>query len=136
MGALVSARAQLDAGDSKTAQVQLAWAAEKAAEEGLRDLARLRVAIVLLDDKAYDEAAKQLAKEPSAPFRARYGELRGDVYAAQGKTGEARAAYEAAIKLAEAAASKGSGAGDAASAGGSNYREMLRTKLEQLGGGK
>ena len=131
MGALVSARTQLEAGDSKTAQAQLGWAVEKADDEGLRDLARLRLAIVLLDEKAYEEAAKQLAKDPSAPFLARFGELRGDVYAAQGKAKEARAAYESAIKQTEAANKGGGEAG-----GGSNYREMLRAKLEQFGSDK
>jgi predicted negative regulator of RcsB-dependent stress response len=41
MGALLSARAQVDAGDAKSARVQLAWAAENARDPGLRDLARL-----------------------------------------------------------------------------------------------
>ena len=71
----------------KTAQAQLAWAAENAKDEP-RDLARLRLAAVLLDEKAYDEALKQLAAEPPA-FAARFDELKGDVLAAQGKKPEA-----------------------------------------------
>lgn len=135
MGALVSARVQADAGDSKTAQAQLGWAADKAADEGLRDLARLRLATILLDEKSYDEALKQLTKEPSASFRARYGELRGDVYAAQGKTAEARSAYEAAIQTFDTAAKSGSSTNPNAG-GDSRYREMLQTKLEQAGSSK
>jgi predicted negative regulator of RcsB-dependent stress response len=65
MGALLAARAQVDAGDAKNARVQLAWAAENARDPGLRDLARLRLAAVMLDEKAYDEAMKQLAAEPA-----------------------------------------------------------------------
>jgi predicted negative regulator of RcsB-dependent stress response len=131
MGVLVSARVQIESGDTKTARAQLEWAADKAGDESLRDLARLRLAIVLLDEKAYDEAAKQLARDPSSPFLARFGELRGDLAAAQGKAAEARTAYEAAMKAAEA---KHKAAGDSTTGG--NYREMLRAKLEQLGGAR
>ncbi len=97
MGALLAARAQVDAGDAKNARVQLAWAAENAKDPGLRDLARLRLAAVMLDEKAYDEAMKQLATEPGASFAPRFAELRGDVLAAQGKVAEARTAYDLAL---------------------------------------
>jgi predicted negative regulator of RcsB-dependent stress response len=97
MGALLAAHVQVAAGDSKNARVQLVWAAESAKDPGLRDLARLRLATVLLDDKAYDEAIKQLSAEPSASFAPRFAELRGDVFAAQGKATEAKAAYDVAL---------------------------------------
>lgn len=83
MGALLAARIQVDAGDSRT-RAQLAWAAEYARDPGLRDLARLRLATLMLDDKAYDEALKQLVAEPGAAFAPRFAELRGDILAAQG----------------------------------------------------
>jgi predicted negative regulator of RcsB-dependent stress response len=97
MGALLAARAQVDAGDAKNARVQLAWAAENARDPGLRDLARLRLAAVMLDEKAYDEAMSQLANEPGASFVPRFAELRGDILAAQGKAAEARTAYDLAL---------------------------------------
>lgn len=97
MGALLAARVQADAGDTKSARVQLAWAAENARDAGMRDLARLRLATLMLDDKAYDEALKQLAAEPAASFAPRFGELRGDVHVAQGRQDEARKAYDAAL---------------------------------------
>lgn len=131
MGVLVSARMQVDSGDVKTARAQLEWAAAKAGDDSLRDLARLRLAIVLLDEKAYDEAARQLAGEPSPAFLARFNELRGDLAAVQGKNAEALVAYEAAAKAAEA---NHRAVGDAAP--GEGYREMLRVKIGQLGGAK
>lgn len=133
MGALMSARAQVMAGDTKTARAQLSWAADNVDDVGLRDLARLRLAIILLDEKAYDEASTQLAKEPSAPFAARFGELRGDMFAVQGKLAEARAAYETAIKQSET--SQKTNGNDRAPTG-SNYRDMLQAKLEHLGSTK
>ena len=101
-------------GDPKTARVQLTWATENARDE-VRDLARLRLAAVLLDDKAFDEALKQLDAAHAAAFDARFLEMKGDVLVAQGKKPEARAAYKAALD-------KG-GAG----------RELLRQKLDNLG---
>ena len=59
LGALVAARQSFEAGDLKTAKAQLSWAADKGKDE-IKDLARLRLAAVLLDEKAYDEALKQL----------------------------------------------------------------------------
>ena len=130
MGALLAARAQVDAGDAKNARVQLAWAAENAKDTGLRDLARLRLAAVLLDEKAYDEALKQLAAEPVVPFAPRFAELRGDILAAQGKTAEARDAYDAALaKLAALAKADESRQPD-------GYAEVVQTKRDSLGAAK
>lgn len=123
MGAMVAARQSFDAGDLKTARAQLTWAAENARDE-LKDIARLNLATVLLDDKAFDEALKQLDAPRAAAFDARFLELKGDVLAAQGKKAEARTAYKAALDKGEGAEARaGTGAG----------RELLRQKLDSLG---
>lgn len=129
MAAMFSAKTQADGSDAKTARAQLAWAADNAKEDALRDLARLRLAALLLDDKAYDEALKQLAAEPAPAFLPRYAELKGDILAAQGKPAEARAAYEAALaKLDALTKDQGGGRGP--------YHDVLKTKLDALGGAK
>ena len=130
MGALLAARMQVDAGDAKNARVQLAWAAEHAKDTALRELARLRLAALLLDEKAYDEALKQLAAEPVAPFAPRFAELRGDVFAAQGKTAEARDAYDAALTKFEVLAK-----GDETRQRG-GYSEVVQAKRDSLGATK
>ncbi|MCX7168027.1 MAG: tetratricopeptide repeat protein [Rhodocyclales bacterium] len=130
MGALLAARTQVDAGDAKNARVQLAWAAENAKDPGLRELARLRLAAVMLDEKAYDEAMKQLAAEPAAPFAPRFAELRGDIFAAQGKTAEARNAYDAALAKFDAQAK-----GDETRQRG-GYSELVQAKRDSLGAAK
>ncbi|MCX7163575.1 MAG: tetratricopeptide repeat protein [Betaproteobacteria bacterium] len=130
MGALLAARVQVDAGDAKNARVQLTWAADNAKDSGLRDLARLRLAAVMLDEKAYDEAMKQLAAEPAAGFSPRFAELRGDVFAAQGKTAEARTAYDAALTKFDALVKDD----EARQRGG--YREVVQTKRDSLGAAK
>jgi len=120
LGALLAARHSFETGDLKTAKSQLAWAADNAREE-IRDLARLRLAAVQLDEQQYDEALKQLDAGSAPAFASRYQELRGDILLAQGKQQEARAAYQAAID-------KISGA-----SGGAG-RELLQQKLDSLGG--
>lgn len=130
MGALLAAKLQAEEGDFKNARAQLAWVAEKSSDESLRDLARLRLAGLLLDDKAYDEALQQLAKEPEAAFAARYAEVRGDIYVGQGKADDARAAYAAALGKLD---SKG-GVETPASQREAMYRELLQIKLESVGG--
>lgn len=130
MGALLAARVQSDAGDARNARVQLAWAAENAKDQGLRELARLRLAAVMLDEKAYDEAIKQLAAEPAAAFAPRFAELRGDVFAAQGKRDEARNSYDMALTKFETLANDD----EARQRGG--YKEVLQAKRDALGAAK
>lgn len=116
LGALLAAKVNFDAGDLKAARVQLQWVADKARDPEVQAVARLRLAAVLLDEKAYDDALKVLAAKPPGSFEALFEDARGDVLAAQGKHAEARAAYQAALgKL---------GPGDAAA------RETIQFKLD------
>ncbi len=133
LAALTAAKALFDAGDVKTAKVQLNWVAENGKNE-LRDLARLRLAAVLLDEKAYDEALKQLNGSFAEGFGVRFSESRGDVLNAQGKKAEARSAYQSALnKLDETDKSgKGKNSLQDKQANGP-YREMLQQKLDSLG---
>ena len=67
LAALSAAKVMFDAGDTKTAKLQLQWVVDNGEQE-LRDLARLRLATVLLDEKAYDEALRQLEGATAAGF--------------------------------------------------------------------
>lgn len=118
LGALLAAKISFEANDLKTAQAQLSWVVEHGKDE-IRDVARLRLAAVLLDDKAYDEALKQLEASHGATFDARFAELKGDILAAQGKKPEARTAYQVAIAKLDGKAAP--------------YREVLQQKLDSLG---
>lgn len=130
MAALVSAKVQMEQGNAKTARVQLAWAAENAKDPTMKDLARLRLATVLYDDKAYDEALKNLAAEPVLAFQPRFNELRGDILLDQGKPEEAKAAYTtAAAKLDESEKALGNESQRHAA-----YHELLQQKLDAIGG--
>lgn len=133
MAALLAARSQYEAGDLKNARAQLAWAADKAGDPALRDLAHLRLAGVLLEEKSYDEALAQVAKPAESAFAARFAEVRGDIYAAQGKRSEAREAYAAALAaLTEAKA--GEATISPLEQRMAAYRELVEIKLETVGG--
>lgn len=127
LAVLLASRLQFDGGDVKTAKVQLNWAVDHAAEPELREIARLRLANLLLDEKATDEALKVLERDPIPAFVGRFAELRGDILAIQGKTEEARKSYGVAITKADEAAKSAPGENDRAKA-------TLQLKLESLGG--
>ena len=97
LGALLAASTLEATGDAKSAEAQLAWVADNG-KDALRGVARLRLAGVQMDQKDYTGALKTLSDKAPAGFAARYDAARGDVLAAQGKTAEARASYDAAIK--------------------------------------
>ena len=85
-----AARAAFETGDFSASKVQLQWVIEHAREEEFRDVARLRLAGVLLDEKKYDEALALVKDERTPAFGALYADARGDILLAQGKRGEAR----------------------------------------------
>ena len=132
LGALTTAKVLLDGGDAKTAKLQLQWVVDHGRDE-LRDLARLRLAAVLLDEKAYDEALKQLDGKTGAGFAARFADNRGDVLAAQGKSADAQAAYRDALAKLDAAGGKNAEQGWQGQSG-AVYRELLQQKLDAVGG--
>ncbi len=132
LGALISAKAMLEAGDAKTAKLQLAWVSTNGKDE-VRDLARLRLAAILLDEKAYDEALKSLDGSVSAGFGARFADTRGDVLLTQGKKTEAISAYQAALtRLTEQEKS----ANDQGGSANSVFREVIQLKIDANGGAK
>ena len=120
MGALTAARFYFDHNDLKSAKVQLQWALEHSPSDDFRDLARLRLAAVLFEEKAYDEALRQLGEPHGAAYDAQYAALKGDVLVAKNDAVQARAAYKLALEKADS--------------GNAAFRESVRMRLEALGG--
>jgi len=118
-GALVLAKLLFDSGDAAGAKAQLQWVVDHAAETELKEIARYRLAEILLDEKKYDDALKMLDAKHGEPFAGLYADLRGDALAAAGKPEEAKAAYEVALAKLDAK---------------SPYRQYVQVKLESLGG--
>ena len=115
---LLAARTLVEKGNHEGAKAALAWVADKSADEGYQALARLRLAAILLEAKAYDEALKQLSTGFPREFEPLAADRRGDVYDAQGKKAEARAEYTQAYKTMDER---------------TEYRRLVEVKLSALG---
>jgi len=118
MSALVAAKSAFDASDLKTAKTQLQWVIEHGNDE-YQAVAKLRLAGVLLDEKAYDGALKVLGTTFVPQFAGEVADRKGDVLVAQNKLVEARAAYQAALTAMD---KKNPG------------RQLVQLKLEAIGG--
>jgi predicted negative regulator of RcsB-dependent stress response len=92
MAALSAAKASFTTGELDDARKKLEWVSENTKDDEARDIARLRLAGVLLDEKKFDEALKVLSAKTSDAYVALFADARGDVLAVQGKPTEAPAA--------------------------------------------
>ena len=115
---LLSAKAYYDKGNIDASRAALNWVAQKASDEGYQAIAKLRLAGLLLEKKAYDEALQQLASAFPKEFVALAADRRGDILAAQGKKVESRVEYEKAYKGLDERA---------------DYRRMVEVKLNAMG---
>jgi len=100
--ALAQARASFDAGDRAAAKAQLHWVIDHAGNQEWVALARVRLAGILLDEKAYEEGLTLLEAAAPMAMAAEISDRRGDLLLAQGKTDEARSAYAKALEQAGA----------------------------------
>ena len=121
LAALAAARNDFDTGDLAAAKARLQWVIDNAADQETRDVARLRLARILFDDKKLEEALQQLAVKPVDSFSGLYADLRGDILATQGKKDDARTAYRSALEKSDPA---------------SPLQQILQLKLDALGEGK
>jgi predicted negative regulator of RcsB-dependent stress response len=117
-GGLLAAKAQFDKGQADAALTTLGWVAANAAEPEYQSIARLRAAGILLDQKKYDEALKQLDAATAPDFAALVADRRGDVLLAQGKKDDAKASYQKAWAAMDSTI---------------GYRRLIDAKLTALG---
>lgn len=117
-GGLLTAKVQAQKGQAEAAQATLEWVSTNATETEYQTIARLRLTGLLLDNKKYDEALKQLDAATATGFEPLVADRRGDVLIAQGKAGEAKAFY---IKAWQAMDAK------------IEYRRLIEAKLAALG---
>lgn len=120
MSALAAAKSLYTAGDSAGAKAQLQWAIDHAKDDEYKQIAKLRMALILLDEKSYDAGLKLLADAPLDAFKGVVADRRGDLLAAQGKRDDARTAYKTAL--------------DTLPKNDTATRQLVEFKLDALGG--
>jgi predicted negative regulator of RcsB-dependent stress response len=118
-GALIVAALLFENGDKAGAKAQLASVIDRDAEDELKEVARLRLAAILLDEKQYDEALRTLDAKHGESFAGIYADARGDIYATSGRRNEARTAYQTALARLDPT---------------SPYRNYVQAKLDAVGG--
>ena len=115
---LLVAKVMTDKGEFEKAKVALSWVSEQASDEGFKALARLRLASLLAETKAFDEALKQLDAVTLKEFLPLVADRRGDILAMQGHASKAREEYQRAY---------------AAMQDAGQYRRLVEVKLNALG---
>lgn len=115
---LAASKVYFEAAKPDQAKAALTWVAEKSSDDGYQAIAKLRLASVLAESAAYDEALKLLSGSFPAEFSALVADRMGDIYMLQGKKPEARAQFEKAFKAFDERA---------------EYRRLVEVKLNSLG---
>lgn len=116
--ALFAARANYQANEVKSAKAQLDWAIKNAKETSAVAIASLQLANILAEEKDFDAALKLLDAKHDAGFDGLFADLKGDILVSQGKTAEAKAAYQHALTKLDAEG---------------KYRTLTQQKLDALG---
>jgi predicted negative regulator of RcsB-dependent stress response len=116
--ALMAAKAYFDANKPEEAKAALSWVVEKSSDSGYQSIARLRLAAILVEGKAYDNAFSVLKEPFPADFVALAADRRGDILLMQGKKLDARSEYEKAFKAFDDR---------------TEYRRLVEVKLNSMG---
>ncbi|MDF1485447.1 tetratricopeptide repeat protein [Ramlibacter sp. H39-3-26] len=95
---LLAGKVLFEKGQLDAAKATLGWVAEKSGDDGLAALARLRLAGVLIQQQAYDQALAQLGGSVPASFAPLVADRKGDIYLLQGKQAEAIQSFTQAYK--------------------------------------
>jgi predicted negative regulator of RcsB-dependent stress response len=119
MGALTAAKLAFDTDDLKSAKAQLQWVIDNGVDGEYKAIAKIRLAGVLMDEKAYDDGLKILSGEFPAQFESMVSDRKGDILVAQNKLADARVAYRHALDKVDQK---------------NPSRQLIQVKLDAIGG--
>lgn len=119
MSALVAAKQAFQANDIDSAKKQLQWVVDHGRDAGDRAIASIRLAGLLLDAKAYDDALKLLSADFPAQFAGAVADRKADILVAQNKLDDARKAYQMALDKTDER---------------NPARQLIQLKLDAIGG--
>jgi len=98
---LFQAKAKVEANDLAAAQSLLQQAIDTSSDDEVKHVARGRLVRVLMAQAEYEKGLQVIASVNQAKlggFEGIYDELKGDLYVAMSRIGEARTAYQSALK--------------------------------------
>jgi predicted negative regulator of RcsB-dependent stress response len=98
LAALIWAQTAVKDNNLNTAINQLQWVIDHSRSHELKQIARIRLARVLLAQGKYQAALASLSTVEVTNYSSLMNEVKGDIYLAQGKRLEASAAYQNALK--------------------------------------
>jgi len=91
------ARIKLQQGDIDGCRDQLQWVLDNSSDDNLKQIARLRLARLMIAVKEFDMAATLISQAGEGSFKGEFNELMGDIALAKDDTTEAHAAYQRAL---------------------------------------
>ncbi|MEN9434589.1 MAG: hypothetical protein RLZZ422_2178 [Pseudomonadota bacterium] len=97
LAALDYARSYAEVGEYDKAVQGLRWVIDNAKEPAYQDLAKIRLARVLVAQKKPDDALKIVEGTFPTSYQALIADIKGDSYVAKGDLDKARAAYDKAL---------------------------------------
>lgn len=118
LAALNLAKAKFEQGDKVAARAHLRWVIEKADMPELKNVAKLRLAKLLISEGQTDEAIKWLNEITAESFTSLVSEAKGDAYVRLNDSAKAKEAYQKALET--------------MGEGGSTRQSILNLKLENI----
>lgn len=106
LSSLALAKSEYEKDNVDAAAAQLELAVKHANDDVIKQIANLRLAKIYIEQSKYDEALALLNLPHATAYDAQYEELKGDLHMAKGDVAQARSAYDKAIELQGAAASR------------------------------
>lgn len=116
LATLHEAKVHAQNGNLEEAESSLRWVIDNSKQDSVQEIARLRLARVLVSVNKLDEAETMINREISPAYTSLASEIRGDIFVARGEIEQAKQAYDQALNSAD-----GSGV------------EYLRMKRNDLG---
>ena len=115
LAVLHHAKALVDKGNSSAAEENLRWVVNNSKQETVQNVARLRLARLLLADNKIEEAQSMVNAGMSEAYASLAKEIQGDIFVAKGEVEEAKKAYDEAMLT--------------ANGGGIEYLQLKRSDL-------
>ena len=102
LATLHEAKVQSEKGNLDTAAQSLRWVIDNSSQDAVQDIARIRLARVLIADNKLDEATVIINSNLPQAYASLINEIRGDIFFAKGETEQAKQAYDQALESADA----------------------------------